>query len=567
MPQRSLMTNDKPPATPPQSFKPQPPLDLSPQPNPAAAARVVSPRRSQSAPPAPLAPESSAASPTASHRTRSRAAALLASPRRSQTAAPAPLAPDSSMRNNCDSLAADPALSQSTAAPSITPSHRTRSRTAPTDIPALAPTSPLVGLFRSLDSLSDANLPAPHPSLRKPAETTVPNFRRRARRPPPTAARSLADMQSPPRRDSIALNVENEQPPDLCSDSDSSESEDDAEPHRALPPSTKQNNERGNFRFSLQSLPAHLRAAIQSSILLNTADSDSDAEIEPSVAAHRRDFQREARSLFEHSQHDCAPNAPRPGPTSAFPFSMPPQPQAASANEPWRRYQFSGSFFLDGGSKRRSGSYGFVGYHHNSVYIETKPLAHGESTNNFAEFQALLNALLYANNRKLKRVLIVTDSELVANFLKGINRITEKHLLNITRSIVGLLPQFQAIFVSRISSHQGVCIENDVADALCTWAMSTRQPLTLCVHPKYCKPYTDETEKRPLEVLPTRMTHLSRRTAPPKNSCCACHKAAHHNVTACPITRFAALTSFDSGQHCLGCLSPHHDTANCFLFS
>ena len=294
---------------------------------------------------------------------------------------------------------------------------------------------------------------------------------------------------------------------------------------------------------------------------------DSDSEIDPITAAHKLDFQRELRQLFDDRIDDLVP-ALRPTVSPAvFPFATPSQPRAAPSDEPWLKLQLSGSLFLDGGSRQRNGSYAFVCYHRNTVYLETKPLKRGESTNNFSEFKALLNALLYAIKRKLKRILVVTDSALVANFLKGINRITEHNLLSITLDIVALIPSFSAIFVSKIPSHQGIALENDVADALCTWSMSTEQSLTHCAHPKNLIPYSDAPIKCALESLPPKMTKLSSCTVLPKNACGSCHKTAHHSLPACPITRFAALDSFNSGQHCFGCLSPHHTATNCPLFS
>lgn len=246
---------------------------------------------------------------------------------------------------------------------------------------------------------------------------------------------------------------------------------------------------------------------------------------------------------------------------------MPSQPRPEHAEEPWLRFRLDASFSLDGGSRQRNGSYAFVGYHKGTVYLETQPLKRGESTNNVAEFKALLKALHYASRRNLRRILIVTDSQLVADFLKGANRISQRHLLDITQDIIALLPAFSAIYVSRISSHQDICIENDVADALCTWAMHTEKSLSFTVHPKYVVPYTDVPPKHALAALPARLSRLRANSTPPDNSCSTCMKTAHHKAPACPIERFAGLPSFNSEQHCLGCLSPHHNTASCPLFA
>jgi hypothetical protein len=80
--------------------------------------------------------------------------------------------------------------------------------------------------------------------------------------------------------------------------------------------------------------------------------------------------------------------------------------------------------------------------------------------------------------KRLKRVLIITDRTLVAKFLRGLLSIIQKHLVAITKDISELFVEFDAIFVSRISSHKNISIENDVADALCTWSIEHPAPFT-----------------------------------------------------------------------------------------
>ena len=99
---------------------------------------------------------------------------------------------------------------------------------------AVATASPLAGLFRSLDNNPfDAKHLCQHPSPRQPAEATAPSFRRRAMRPPSTAAKPLAVLQNRPRRASTASNAGNR------NDSDLSEREDDAEQQRDFPAPNK----------------------------------------------------------------------------------------------------------------------------------------------------------------------------------------------------------------------------------------------------------------------------------------------------------------------------------------
>ena len=372
--------------------------------------------------------------------------------------------------------------------------------------------------------------------------------------------------------------------PRLLPDSDSSDCDDDVFDHPAI---RMQDDNILRLRIPASSLTESLKEIMRNGISLNSAPpvnvdastreipsskSDSEDDNDPETAAHKADFRRELLPLFE-ADRDYTPNpkTSQPLPSSRFPFAMPSQPRAEHANEPWRSLRLDGSFFPDGGSRQRNGSCAFVGYHKGTVYLEAQPLKRGESTNNVAEFKALLNALQYACGRKLKRILIVTDSQLVADFLKGANRISQKHLLAITQDIIALLPAFSAIYVSRIPSHQDICIENDVADALCTWAMGTEKSLTFTVHPHYVVPYTDKPPTLALGALPSRMLSKLRAdpksAPPPANACTVCLKTADHKAPTCPIERFASLSSFNSEQHCLGCLSHHHETTSCPLFA
>ncbi len=374
----------------------------------------------------------------------------------------------------------------------------------------------------------------------------------------------------------------------MISDSDSSDSSDD---EAVDPPPTVYRREDNTLRLHIPA--AHLSDELkknlqQASVLsINSApppmparpcaaarivpsqDADSENDMNDATAAHKADFSRELRAHFEAGLiSNCNQRPPKHSLPSAFPFPMPSQSSSQQTEEPWLRFQLAGSFFLDGGSRQRNGSYAFVAYHRGTVHIEAKPLKRGDSTNNVAEFMALYNALLYAIKRKLQRILIVTDSQLVADFLKGANRISQKHLLAITQDILALLPSFAAIYVSRIPAHKGLCIENDVADALCTWAMDTEKALTFTAHPdiRHVVPANVPTP-RALVGLPARMARLDNKPTLPASSCTVCRKVAHHNAPACPIAQFSALPSFDAEHHCLGCLSHHHATTDCPLFS
>jgi ribonuclease HI len=209
------------------------------------------------------------------------------------------------------------------------------------------------------------------------------------------------------------------------------------------------------------------------------------------------------------------------------------------------------SYFLDGGcDKTKNGSASFVCYCHKKVELHSSKLSFDQSTNNIAEFEALLKSLQHASAKQLKRILIVSDSELVANFIKGKNRITHDHLIAISIRIIELAAKFDAIYVSHIKAHQKVSLENDVADALCTWSIKTG----LCFYKA-----SDNAPRYLASALPM----LVSRAAPhhPPSGCSVCCQP-NHKMDNCPIKRFVNI-DFNQPTHCLGCLSPSHSVQQC----
>jgi ribonuclease HI len=131
------------------------------------------------------------------------------------------------------------------------------------------------------------------------------------------------------------------------------------------------------------------------------------------------------------------------------------------------------TFYPDGGSRDGIGSWAVLARSRTNVSILTGylPLA---ATNNLAELTAILKALRFARKKKFVRILLVSDSEIAVKFLKGQSTIEASNLFDIVADIMACIPLFEAIYVSHINSHLGVSIENDVADALCTWVLSSK---------------------------------------------------------------------------------------------
>jgi ribonuclease HI len=225
------------------------------------------------------------------------------------------------------------------------------------------------------------------------------------------------------------------------------------------------------------------------------------------------------------------------------------------------------SYFIDGGCAKRKGSAAFVSYYHDGISnrcdVDVRKMPSLKTTNNQAEFTALLMALKHAVSKKLKRILIVADSSLTANFIAGRNRIRQECLYGLSLQIEALIPNFEAIYVSHIHSHQAVTPENDLADALCSWALSTDCSATHSANLQRV-PHSNER----LELLPLILQHAAKDSC--KNSrsnqgCTLCSQS-NHVQRECPITQFSKLKS-NQRSKCLICLSPHHTDNSCPLMA
>jgi ribonuclease HI len=262
------------------------------------------------------------------------------------------------------------------------------------------------------------------------------------------------------------------------------------------------------------------------------------------------------------------PRTSEQSPSASFPFNESAAIHHLNIQELIQSYSLDASFWIDGGcASTKIGSSAFLGYYQNQCNIESFRIQI-KTTNNFAELKALLSALRSAIAKRLKRVLIITDSMLVAKFLRGLLNIIQKHLISITKDIADLFPEFDAIFVAHIPSHKDVSIENDVVDALCTWNIENTAPLVHCSDLHHFE--TSSTMPSLLAKLkvPGDLP-LKSRGRPlsqiPKNQQCA-HCSLPHAATACILAKFA-LGDFSSRSPCDGCLSPLHCTSQCPLLS
>ena len=311
---------------------------------------------------------------------------------------------------------------------------------------------------------------------------------------------------------------------------------------------------------SAASVPPGALVAQRVAIAEDDDDASDDDLPDSLIGRHKLDFRAQANASFiQPAPLNLSSNRPllnsqgRP-----FPLSAASQPHSSNDVPISERYRLDGSFFLDGGCANKEGSSSFICYYQRVCHAKVLKLPRNQGTNNVAEFHALLEALSYAALKRLKRILIVTDSQLVANFIKGLNRITQEHLIAITLKIRALLASFDAIFVSHIHAHRDLLIENDVADALCTWAIKSGQTLDCSSTPSrsgICM--------TALSIKVQTQTPAQAVAALSSRDCSICHQNAKHKSAKCPIFRFSRLTF--AHERCFICLSPHHSSAECPL--
>jgi len=92
----------------------------------------------------------------------------------------------------------------------------------------------------------------------------------------------------------------------------------------------------------------------------------------------------------------------------------------------------------------------------------------GETTNNFAEYQALLAALEYALSNHYMRIHVQTDSELVARQIEGVYKVKSpglKPLQERAHQMIARLESFSIQHVPREKNHQADQLANQALDA------------------------------------------------------------------------------------------------------
>ena len=128
--------------------------------------------------------------------------------------------------------------------------------------------------------------------------------------------------------------------------------------------------------------------------------------------------------------------------------------------------------YIDGGSRGNPGPAGFGVLIQDAEgrTVETLSEFLGETTNNVAEYQALLAALEYAIQRQTRRLTIYCDSELVVRQMQGHYRVQSpglKPLYQRAQYLARRLPEFTIKSIPRE--------QNSIADRLANEAMDRRK--------------------------------------------------------------------------------------------
>ena len=102
--------------------------------------------------------------------------------------------------------------------------------------------------------------------------------------------------------------------------------------------------------------------------------------------------------------------------------------------------------YTDGASRGNPGksAFAFI-FIKNSKVILLRAEYIGKTTNNVAEYKAIISALSEAVNRNIKKVLLTSDSELVISQIKGMYKIKAPHLKKLNEKVKGLETKFEIV--------------------------------------------------------------------------------------------------------------------------
>lgn len=113
------------------------------------------------------------------------------------------------------------------------------------------------------------------------------------------------------------------------------------------------------------------------------------------------------------------------------------------------------------GGKKGDITYGsYMVYDPYGNNIHTKQLVFGYGTSNTAEYLTVLSAIRYCVSQDIKKLVVLTDSALVVNQVKGVYAINYEHLQELVDAVNKELKHFDSVKLKKvprniIKSHLG----------------------------------------------------------------------------------------------------------------
>ncbi len=94
----------------------------------------------------------------------------------------------------------------------------------------------------------------------------------------------------------------------------------------------------------------------------------------------------------------------------------------------------------------------------------------GETTNNVAEYTALITGLKEAKRLGIRRLKVCSDSQLLVRQVRGEYRVRKDHLIRLYRRVLGLLKGFERcdiIYIPREANREADSLANRAVNEAC----------------------------------------------------------------------------------------------------
>ena len=141
--------------------------------------------------------------------------------------------------------------------------------------------------------------------------------------------------------------------------------------------------------------------------------------------------------------------------------------------------------YIDGGSRGNPGpaAAGFVLKDEDNKIVAAKGFFLGETTNNIAEYTAIIKALEKAGKLAAKKITVFSDSELLVRQINGQYKVKNDNIRSLFRQAVDLLNKFEDWHVQHITREK-----NSRADKLVNQALNLQQDVEISGAEKPTKP-------------------------------------------------------------------------------